>query len=87
MHLSDSIHYNEIREILENVKKQQGFELDPCIDVISIKVEKIYDYGIEYHIIPKYHLIEIVLIKQNFGDKIEYHAEIRRLINVECGDK
>jgi len=84
MHLQDSIHYKELREILDNVKKQYGFELDPCIDVISIKVEKIYDYGIEYHIIPKYHLVEIVLTKLNL-EKPEYHAEIRKLINVECG--
>jgi len=86
MMLAHSQHYPLIREIMENVKKQQGFELDPWIDVLAVWVEKIYDYGVEVHIIPRYHVVEIILVKHEFSDGTkEYHAEIRRLINVECG--
>jgi len=87
MQLRYSTHFSEISEIISNLKKQNGFEIDPWLDVAVIYTEKIYDYGIEYHIVFKYVPIELILTKYEFSDgKKEYYIQIRRLINVECGE-
>jgi len=79
--LSNTKYSKEIAEILQNLS---DFQLDVDMDVLAVKAEKVYEYGIVYRVFPKYLNVEIDLYKYAFEEKTEYHAEIRRLVVVEC---